>query len=66
MKQEHTDIENIENLKEFFNRTKFLSEVFELWSESGNTDTAMVCMTELLLYNVRKYEGKSGFYDLNS
>ncbi len=66
MKQEHTDIENIENLKEFFNRTKFLSEVFELWTESGNADTVMVCMTELLLYNVRKYEGKSGFYDLNS
>lgn len=66
MKKKHSDIENIENLKDFFNRIKFLSEVFELWTENGNADTVMVCMTELLLYSVRKYEGKSGFYDLNS
>ncbi len=58
------NIENIEDLRDFYKRIKFLSEVFELWTEHGNADTVMACMAELMLYSVRKFEGKSGFYDL--
>ena len=36
------NIENIEDLRDFYKRIKFLSEVFELWTEHGNADRKSV------------------------